>query len=201
MTNSSVSWYKAGPRPGTKTPGFVNREGPPPGRHREVAPLGMQHLPKVEVRLPGKGVSNFPGARPVHLIITMIKWIQTSRLSLQNSLSLSLAGHSGLSDPSIRCTLDGIRRWVGDPSTSPCLVSLPRADLTYATQSRPECGPACQTKVLQTFQIIPFSLQGGCQTQPFIYCWNAPEGELRQHGLRPVGGGDQIHPENTCKSG
>ena len=31
--------------------------------------------------------SNSHGARPVHLIITMIKWIQTSRLSLKNSLS------------------------------------------------------------------------------------------------------------------
>jgi len=26
------------------------------------------------------------GARPVHLIITMIKWIRTSRLSMKNSL-------------------------------------------------------------------------------------------------------------------
>ena len=28
------------------------------------------------------------GARPVHLIITMIKWIRTSRLSIKNSLYL-----------------------------------------------------------------------------------------------------------------
>ena len=34
---------------------------------------------KVDVRLPGKGNSNSHGARPVHLIITMIKWIRTSR--------------------------------------------------------------------------------------------------------------------------
>ena len=27
------------------------------------------------------------GIRPVHLIITMIKWIRTSRLSIKNSLS------------------------------------------------------------------------------------------------------------------
>ena len=40
----------------------------------------------VDVRLPGKGNSNSPGARPVHLIITMIKSIRTSRLSKQNSL-------------------------------------------------------------------------------------------------------------------
>ena len=30
---------------------------------------------------------NFHGARPVHLTITMIKWIRTSRLSINKSLS------------------------------------------------------------------------------------------------------------------
>ena len=43
---------------------------------------------KVDVRLPGKGDSNSHGARPVHQIISMIKWIRTSRLSIKNSLSL-----------------------------------------------------------------------------------------------------------------
>ena len=43
---------------------------------------------KVDVRLPGKGNSNSHGARPVHLIITMIKWIRTSRLSIKNSLQV-----------------------------------------------------------------------------------------------------------------
>ena len=37
----------------------------------------------------GKGNSNSHGARPVHLIITMIKWFRTSRLSM---LSLMRAG-------------------------------------------------------------------------------------------------------------
>ena len=37
---------------------------------------------KVDIRLPGKGNSNSHGARPVHLIITMIKWIRTTRLSI-----------------------------------------------------------------------------------------------------------------------
>ena len=32
--------------------------------------------------------SNSRGARPVHIIIKMIKWIRTSRLSIKNSLSL-----------------------------------------------------------------------------------------------------------------
>ena len=42
---------------------------------------------KVDVRLPVKGNSNTHGARPVHLIITMIKWIRTSRLSIKNTHS------------------------------------------------------------------------------------------------------------------
>ena len=37
--------------------------------------------------LPAKGNSNSHGARPVHLIITMIQWIRTSRLSIKNFLS------------------------------------------------------------------------------------------------------------------
>ena len=41
----------------------------------------------VDARLHGKGNSNSHGARPVHLIITMMKWIRTSRLSIKNSLS------------------------------------------------------------------------------------------------------------------
>ena len=43
---------------------------------------------KVDVRLPGKGNSNSHGARPVHLMIRMIKWIRISRLSIKSSLSL-----------------------------------------------------------------------------------------------------------------
>ena len=31
--------------------------------------------------------TNSHGARPVHLISTMIKWFRTSRLSIQNSVS------------------------------------------------------------------------------------------------------------------
>ena len=41
----------------------------------------------VDVRLLGKVDSNSHGARPVHLIITMIEWIRTSRLSTTKSLS------------------------------------------------------------------------------------------------------------------
>jgi len=39
-----------------------------------------------------RGHSNSHGARPVHLIITMIKWIRTNRLSIKNSLSLDERG-------------------------------------------------------------------------------------------------------------
>jgi len=38
-------------------------------------------------RDPALGNSNSHGARPVHLIITMIKWIRNSRLSIKNSFS------------------------------------------------------------------------------------------------------------------
>jgi len=56
-------------------------------RDLEVPPLHR----KVDVRLPGKVNSNSRGARPVHLIITMIKWIRTSRSSIKNSLSAAPA--------------------------------------------------------------------------------------------------------------
>ena len=46
------------------------------------------YLEELDVRLPGKGYSNSHGARPVHLIITMLKWIRTSRLSIKNFISV-----------------------------------------------------------------------------------------------------------------
>ena len=52
--------------------------------------LHQQHIAgmrKVDFRLPGKGNSISDGARPVHLIIMMVKWIRTGRLSIKNSLS------------------------------------------------------------------------------------------------------------------
>ena len=59
----------------------------------DVRWLGVDR--KVDVRLPGKGNSNSHGARPVHLIMTMIKWIRTSRLSIKNSLWLGVASGQG----------------------------------------------------------------------------------------------------------
>ena len=51
------------------------------------AQVGRSHG-KVDVTLPGKGNSSSHGARQVHLIITMIKWIQTSGLPINDFLSL-----------------------------------------------------------------------------------------------------------------
>ena len=42
---------------------------------------------KTDVQRPGRGDSNSHGARPVCLIITMIEWIRTSKLSMTYSLS------------------------------------------------------------------------------------------------------------------
>jgi len=44
--------------------------------------------------VPGKENSNSHGARPVHLIITTIKWTRTGRLAIQNSLSLGAGAGS-----------------------------------------------------------------------------------------------------------
>ena len=49
----------------------------------------------MDVKLPGRGNSLFYGGRPVHLIITMMKWIQTSWLAIKHYLSVvSLAEKS-----------------------------------------------------------------------------------------------------------
>jgi len=50
-------------------------------------------LPMAWFRLPEKGNSNSHGARTVHLIITMIKWIRTKRtLSVRRRRSGSCRG-------------------------------------------------------------------------------------------------------------
>ena len=57
-----------------------------PGRGAKHVDFRRRFSPrKVDVRLPGKGNSNSHGARPVHLIITMIKWIRTSRFSISGA--------------------------------------------------------------------------------------------------------------------
>ena len=56
---------------------------------------GVSPIGKVDGRLPGKGNLNSHGVRPVHLIITMLKWIWTSELSIKHSLSESRARGTG----------------------------------------------------------------------------------------------------------
>jgi len=53
---------------------------------------------KVDVELPGKVNSNSHGARPVRLIISMIKW--TSKLSIKNSLTGTLSQNAWKADTS-----------------------------------------------------------------------------------------------------
>jgi hypothetical protein len=60
---------------------MISCPGVVPGKKR----VGQMFLE----RIPGNGNSNFHGARPVHLIITIIKWIQNSSLSINDSLSVS----------------------------------------------------------------------------------------------------------------
>ena len=67
---------------------------------------------KVDVRPPGKGNSNSHGARPVHLIITMIKWIRTSGLSIKNYLwhrgrSMRLNNRGQFAEPCARIPQHG----------------------------------------------------------------------------------------------
>jgi len=68
----------------------------------------------VDIRLPGKRISNSHGARPVHQIITMIKWIRTRGLLIKKSLSLTRLPHFAERLPSrpswrFRTCLDGQR--------------------------------------------------------------------------------------------
>ena len=57
---------------------------------RGVSEARFSRNPDHELRntkLPGKGDLNSHGARPVHQIISLIKWTRTSRLSIKKSLS------------------------------------------------------------------------------------------------------------------
>ena len=49
-----------------------------------ITPIALchRHARKVDVRLPEEGDSNSHGARPVHLIITMMQWVVNIELSL-----------------------------------------------------------------------------------------------------------------------
>jgi len=79
-----------------------------PGRQEEHEHRYDAICRKVDVRLPGKGNSNSHGARPDHLIITMIKWIRTSRLSVKNERGITLKG------PCVALTEIGVLKRGGD---------------------------------------------------------------------------------------
>jgi len=68
---------------------------------------------KVDVRLPGKGNSNSHSARPVHLIVTVIKWIRTSRLPINHSFPHRMA---------TRKECDNAGSWRISPSIQGCLA-------------------------------------------------------------------------------
>ena len=75
----------------------------------------------LDVTLPGKWNSNSHGARPVHLIIKMIKWIRTSRLSINNSLSAQSARAAIL----VPARVPALPGWVGvRPEASQALEPL-----------------------------------------------------------------------------
>ena len=54
--------------------------------------VGFGAREKLDIRLLEKGYSDSHRARPVHQIISMIKWIRTSRFSIKKSLSLRVGG-------------------------------------------------------------------------------------------------------------
>ena len=92
---------------------------------------------KVDIRLSGKMISNSHGTRPVHQIITMMKWIRTSMLSMKHSLSQSFA-------PNVRA-LDG--RGHASKGKRPSSDQLHTAlDDTFASQLALQLNGALQRK-------------------------------------------------------
>jgi hypothetical protein len=51
--------------------------------HAACTSLSNVFFQKVDIRLPGNGISSSHGARPGHQIIAVIKWIRTSRLFIK----------------------------------------------------------------------------------------------------------------------
>jgi len=94
------------------------------GAHVKKKKISETHR-KVDVRLPGKGNSNSHGARPVHLIITMITWIRTSRLSIKKSLSRRRTRARDSRNRRLRA-----RRASGSGSASPHPASVPLSSET-----------------------------------------------------------------------
>ena len=65
---------------------------------------GMVPGRKVDMRLHGKGDSDFHGARLVHQIMSMIRWIRTRRFSIKKSLACARQGtHLATNSAPARC--------------------------------------------------------------------------------------------------
>ena len=73
------------PAPCTLHPAPCTLHPSPSWRARNL--LSLSRTRNVNIKLSGKGNSTSHGARPVHFIISLIKWIRTSSLSIKNSLS------------------------------------------------------------------------------------------------------------------
>ena len=82
---------------------------------------------KVDIRLPAKGNANPHGARPVHLVVTMMKWFRTSALLIKNSLATGQKKrHRNLtSDP---CQFAGRLEQIGSDSKSSQGSKSPQGD-------------------------------------------------------------------------
>jgi len=88
------------------------------------------------------------GARPVHLIITMIKWIRTSRLSIKKSLSLTRASVARRVDGDVGGEAEGRR-----PDRAHNL-SRPGGGLPYPSTSGAETS-TCQPQRYRGTELTP----------------------------------------------
>ena len=77
---------------------------------------------QVDIRLPPKGNSNCHSTRPVHQIISKMKWIRTSRLSIKTSLSHSATRSICKDDSHDGKTLDMDLLPCGNPTPNPLAV-------------------------------------------------------------------------------
>jgi hypothetical protein len=134
----------------------------------EVVLAGYELPRKVDIRLPGKGSSNLHGARPVHQIISMIRWIQTSRLSVKTSLSLASFKICDPHQVLVRACRETERG--GDVRERNAMELLRQrerersgttAKMAHIRQSKPDSGLSFQENVPETFQAVPSSLGSG----------------------------------------
>ena len=147
-----------------------------PTAHIHVLEIVHGLLPtrKVDVRLPGKGNSNSHGARPVHLIITMMKWIRTSRLSTKNSLSLPQTA-------SVRSLQPGVSRNAAFWTRRVCLTPRACPSIARLVLERLRVGgnhPGDTTRLLPTAHILVLARKVDVRLPG--------KGNSNSHGARPV---------------